>query len=88
MKQVPDSLLALHRMRQQLVKFRTAQINCLRGLLTEYGEVMPKGRAPTGGQGRSHDGKVCVEAWPRPSLGSRSVCRRWWWRPCGSSGHA
>ena len=35
----------VHRMRQQLVKFRTAQINCLRGLLTEYGEVMPKGRA-------------------------------------------
>ena len=29
-------------------------------------------------------GPVCVEAWPRPSLGSRSVCRRWWWRPCGS----
>ena len=28
-----------------LVKFRTAQINGLRGLLTEYGEVMPKGRA-------------------------------------------
>jgi len=32
-------------MRQQLVKFRTAQINGLRGLLTEYGEVMPHGRA-------------------------------------------
>ena len=26
-------------------EFRTAQINGLRGLLTEYGEVMPKGRA-------------------------------------------
>ena len=35
----------MHRMRQQLVKFRTAQINALRGLLTEYGEVMPRGRA-------------------------------------------
>ena len=34
-----QAILALHRMRQQLVKFRTAQINCLRGLLTEYGEV-------------------------------------------------
>jgi len=32
-------------MRQQLVKFRTAQINGLRGLLSEYGEVMPQGRA-------------------------------------------
>ena len=40
-----QAVLALHRMRQQLVKFRTAQINGLRGLLTEYGEVMPKGRA-------------------------------------------
>ena len=40
-----QAVLALHRMRRQLVKFRTAQINGLRGLLTEYGEVMPKGRA-------------------------------------------
>jgi len=32
-------------MRRQLVKFRTAQINCLRGLLTECGEVMPQGKA-------------------------------------------
>ena len=40
-----QAILALHRMRQQLVKFRTAQINGLRGLLTEYGEVMPKGWA-------------------------------------------
>lgn len=40
-----QAVLALHRMRQQLVKFRTAQINALRGLLAEYGEVMPRGRA-------------------------------------------
>jgi transposase len=40
-----QSVLALHRTREQLVKFRTAQINGLRGLLTEYGEVMPMGRA-------------------------------------------
>jgi transposase len=40
-----QAILALHRMRSQLVKFRTAQINGLRGLLTEYGEVMPLGRA-------------------------------------------
>ena len=39
-----QAILALHRMRQQLVKFRTAQINGLRGLLAEYGEVMAKGR--------------------------------------------
>lgn len=37
--------MALHRMREQLVKFRTMQINSLRGLLTEYGEVMGRGRA-------------------------------------------
>lgn len=40
-----QAVLALHRMRQQLVKFRTMQSNCLRGLLGEYGEVMPVGRA-------------------------------------------
>ena len=40
-----QAVLALHRMREQLVKFRTAQINGLRGLLTEYGEMMPQGRA-------------------------------------------
>ncbi|MBB5405844.1 transposase [Paraburkholderia atlantica] len=37
-------VLALHRMRQQLVKFRTMQINSLRGLLAEYGEVMGRSR--------------------------------------------
>jgi len=40
-----QAVLALHRIRQQLVKFRTAQINGLRGLLTEYGEVMAQGKS-------------------------------------------
>lgn len=40
-----QAILALHRVRSQLIKFRTAQINGLRGLLTEYGEVMPQGKA-------------------------------------------
>ena len=40
-----QAVLALHRMRQELVNFRSAQINGLRGLLAEYGEVMPQGRA-------------------------------------------
>jgi transposase len=40
-----QAVLALHRMRQQLIKFRTMQSNGLRGLLTEYGEVMAVGRA-------------------------------------------
>lgn len=35
-----QAILALHRVRQQLVTMRTMQINALRGLLTEYGEVM------------------------------------------------
>lgn len=40
-----QAVLALHRIREQKVKFRTAQVNSLRGLLTEYGEVMGKARA-------------------------------------------
>jgi transposase len=40
-----QAMLALHRAREQLVAFRTMQINGLRGILTEYGEVMNKGRA-------------------------------------------
>ena len=39
-----QAVLAMHRMRQQLVKVRTAQINELRGLLGEYGEVFGLGR--------------------------------------------
>ena len=60
-----QAILALHRMRQQLVKFRTAQTNGLRGLLTEYGKVMPQGRA---GMRR---------AWLRHLSGSPIGCRRW-----------
>ena len=40
-----QSVLALHKMRQQLVKFRTAQINALHGILLEFGETMSKGRS-------------------------------------------
>jgi transposase len=40
-----QAALAMHRIRQQLVKTRTAQINALRGLLAEYGEVFAVGRA-------------------------------------------
>lgn len=40
-----QAVLGLHRVREQLVKFRTMQINSLRGLLAEYGEVMGQGRA-------------------------------------------
>lgn len=39
-----QAVLAMHRIRQQLVKIRTAQMNALRGLLAEYGEVFGTGR--------------------------------------------
>jgi transposase len=39
-----QAILALHRIRESLVKARTATINALRGLLAEYGEVFGTGR--------------------------------------------
>ena len=39
-----QAVLCLHRIRQGAVTERTAQINQLRGLLAEFGLVMPKGR--------------------------------------------
>jgi transposase len=38
-----QAMLALHRARQGLVKARTAQANQIRGLLAEFGIVIPKG---------------------------------------------
>ena len=46
--EMQQSILSLHRMREQLVKFRTMQINGLRGLLAEYGELMSAGRPGLG----------------------------------------
>jgi transposase len=39
-----QAVLTLHRMREQLVKMRTMQINQLRGLLYEFGADLPAGR--------------------------------------------
>jgi transposase len=39
-----QAVLCLHRIRQGLIKERTALINQLRGLLSEFGLIMPKGR--------------------------------------------
>jgi transposase len=39
-----QAVLCLHRIRQGLIKDRTAHINRLRGLLAEFGLIMPKGR--------------------------------------------
>ncbi|WP_133511087.1 IS110 family transposase [Candidatus Thiosymbion oneisti] len=41
-----QDLQALHRMRQAAVKVRTAVVNQMRGLLGEYGLVVPKGVGP------------------------------------------
>jgi transposase len=38
-----QTILALHRLRAQLMKFRIMQTNALRGLLYEFGEVLPEG---------------------------------------------
>ena len=40
-----QSILTLHRLREQLVKFRTMQTTQLRGLLYEFGVCLPPGRA-------------------------------------------
>lgn len=69
-----QAVLALHRMRQQLVKFRTAQINGLRGLLTEYGEVMPKGRA---GLLRDVPGALSRVAEKLPTIAVDSLRDQW-----------
>ncbi|QRR05196.1 IS110 family transposase [Burkholderia sp. MS455] len=42
-----QAMLALHRMRQQLVRIRVMQVNQLRGLLYEFGVVLPQGRRPS-----------------------------------------
>ena len=41
-----QAVLCLHRIRQGAIKDRTARINRLRGLLSEFGIIMPKGRYP------------------------------------------
>ena len=38
-----QAILALHTVRQGFVKARTAQANQIRGLLAEYGQVIPQG---------------------------------------------
>lgn len=40
-----QAVLALHRVRQGLVKTRTAQANQIRGLLSEFGLILPQGIA-------------------------------------------
>jgi transposase len=41
-----QAVLAVHRISQQLVKMRTAQMNTVRGLLAEYGETFGTAGSP------------------------------------------
>lgn len=43
-----QDLQAIHRLRSQAVAQRTAQVNQIRGLLAEYGVIIPQGRAHVG----------------------------------------
>ena len=54
-----QSVLTLHRMREQLVKMRTMQTNQLRGLLYEFGVDLPQGRQK--GMARIVDELVTLE---------------------------
>jgi transposase len=40
-----QAVLALHRVREGFIKARTAQANQLRGLLSEFGLIVPQGLA-------------------------------------------
>ncbi|MDN7592099.1 IS110 family transposase [Burkholderia seminalis] len=46
--EMQQAVLMMHRQREQLVKFRTMQINGLRGMIAEFGEVVGKGRVAMG----------------------------------------
>jgi transposase len=64
-----QGLLVLHRVRQGLTAERTGAINQLRGLLAEFGIVLPKGRYPL----RAHIGAVLENAENAiPSLARRA----------------
>ncbi len=47
-----QAILALHRLRAQLMKFRIMQTNALRGLVYEFGQVLPEGS------------RALAKAWP------------------------
>jgi transposase len=53
-----QAVLSVHRIRGELVRARTAMINQLRGLLSEFGVVLPKGRY----QLRAHVGRALKAA--------------------------
>lgn len=69
-----QAVLAMHRMRQQLIKFRTMQMNGLRGLLAEYGEVMAQSRAALD---KAMPGVLERLADRLPAMLIDSLCQQW-----------
>ncbi len=60
-----QSLLMLHRVREQLLKQRTATINALRAHLAEFGIVAAQRQ------------RACASCWPWSPIPRTGVCRRW-----------
>jgi hypothetical protein len=76
--EMQQAMLALHRARQQLVAFRTMQINGLRGMLAEFGEVMVNTRAGIVRAIPEVLARVpvqnCVRPWINPDGGTTDGC--------------
>ena len=76
-----QAVLCVHRIRQELVQTRTAFINQIRGLLTEFGIVMAQGRYPA--QKELH--AVLEDAENGLPWTVRQSC--WFWPPLTDIGH-
>jgi transposase len=61
-----QDLQALHRVRERLIKARTALVNEIRGLLSEYGIVLPQGMSKFGPNiEKLSYGATCGIDWPQ-----------------------
>lgn len=69
-----QAVLALHRMRSQLLKFRVMQTNALRGLLYEFGHVLPEGH---GALAKAWPAAVAALADQLPSMLLESLREQW-----------
>ncbi len=72
------AILSIHRIREGQIKERTALINQLRGLLSEFGFIMPKGRysAPHHLPDILEDGENGLPMLARPLLHATWLCLR------------
>jgi transposase len=61
-----QALMMLHRVREQLLKQRTATTNALRAHLAEFGIVAAQRR-----------GRACASCWPWSPIPRTGACRRW-----------